>query len=113
MVYFLIEDIEYGFIKVGNSDNLYGPSGRLGKLQEGNPRKLCVLATIPADKPHSTALEKQIKKELFCFQVRGEWYEWDRDLFEYIRRIEGIQLQKYVPSWSDSYDFWDPEFWMF
>lgn len=100
MIYFLIEDIENGFVKVGHSEN---PPERIGQLQQGNPRKLQLIATIDA----SDTLEYQIKAEFRKFHIRGEWYRPDPEVFEYIRNIQGIRLHKALPEWRwSNLDLW-------
>ena len=69
MVYFIQEDIENGFIKVGNANSLYGYNGRIEKIQVGNPRNLELIATIPGDKANSQVLEEQIKEDLQEYHI--------------------------------------------
>ena len=103
MVYFLQEDIEDGFIKVGNANVLYGYHGRIGKLQEGNPRALELIATIPGDKIDSQDLEEQIEQDLQEFHIRGEWYRPTPKVFEYIRKIPNVRHHCYRPGWPHAF----------
>ena len=101
MVYFVQEDIEDGFIKIGNANNLYGyRGGRIRELQGANPRKLELIATIPGNKDLSEDLEKQIKKELQDFHIRGEWYSPAPEVLEYIANIQGISLHISRSEWK-------------
>ena len=99
MVYFLLENIENGHIKVGYAKRLYGKSGRLGKLQEGNPRKLLPIATIPGNVKDSKKLEKQIKEDLNDYNVRGEWFYTDSWVLDYMRKIRGVRVYIRKPDW--------------
>ena len=100
MVYFVQEDIENGFIKVGNANTLYGYHGRIEKIQVGNPRNLELIATIPSDKANSQILEGQIEEDLQEFHIRGEWYRPAPQVFEYIANIQGVSLHTLKPEWK-------------
>ena len=53
MVYFVQEDAQNGFIKVGETLRLRGKDGRLQVLNQGNPYGLKIIATIPGEKKYS------------------------------------------------------------
>ena len=104
MVYFLLENIESGHIKVGHAKKLYGKRGRLETLQVGNPRRLLPIATIDGNNKDSKKLEKQIKKDLNDYNVRGEWFYADSEVLDYIRKIQGFRLRMRKPDW-----YWSKE----
>ena len=85
MVYF-IQEGENGPIKIGRSGN---PEKRLGNLQEGNPRKLKIIAVLHGDRQR----ENEIHHELRRFGIRGEWFYPTREVFDYINRDQHIDYE--------------------
>ena len=93
MVYFVQEDTQDGFIKVGETLRLIGENGRLQTLNQGNPYGLKIIATIPGEKKSSQSLEKKILVDLQAFSFRGEWFHPAPEVFDYIKEIPGVQMR--------------------
>ena len=92
MVYFLQENRENGFIKVGETIRLHGVDGRLQVLRQGNPYGFKVIATCPGNKAESQILEAKIKEDLQAHNFRGEWFHPHPEVFMYIAGIPGVIL---------------------
>ena len=92
MVYFIQEDCTDGFIKVGEANRLSGKDGRLQVLNQGNPYGFNVIATIPGEKPASQLLEKQILADLQAFNFRGEWFNADPKVLDYIKNVPHVRM---------------------
>lgn len=92
MVYFIQEDRTDGLIKVGEANRLFGRDGRLQVLNQGNPYGFKVIATIFGNKGFSQLLEKQILADLQTFNFRGEWFNADPKVLDYIKNIPHVRM---------------------
>lgn len=78
-VYF-IQDVEQGYIKIGQSDD---PKKRLKQLQTANPNELKLLwIDIAGD------LAEEKMHKMFCeHRLVGEWFYPAKEIFEFIRQL--------------------------
>ena len=78
-VYFIL-DITSGAIKIGKANNIYE---RLPGLQTGNPNELVVLHYIECESVEDAFnLEKNCHDKFNHLHVRGEWFKYDKELFQ-------------------------------
>lgn len=75
MIYF-IKGCETGRVKIGYSNNI---ENRLSTLQVGCPEKLIIWGTYDGK-----LTEKEIHKKFKDLHVRGEWFEFERPILEFI-----------------------------
>jgi hypothetical protein len=83
MVYF-IQAGKGGPVKIGSAINVHS---RLRTLQCAHYEKLAIIKVIPG----KAKRERQIHKDLSAFKIRGEWFEFARDVEEYIGRLEDYE----------------------
>ena len=89
-VYFLRERRKNGFIKIGSTTDL---PERIRSLQQGNPHKLKIIATIPG----CYNVEKKIRKDLETSRFRSEWFEPTDEVLDYIEKIQRVDPKMIVP----------------
>lgn len=74
MIYVLLEDGPDGALKIGYSKGepsiTEGLKHRLSQLQQGNPRRLAVVALAVGNKQREKELHRAFKQ----YRVRGEWF---------------------------------------
>jgi len=69
-----------GPVKIGFSTNV---EKRMVALQISSPHDLVLIAKVPGNK----RLEKQIHKHFSHLALRGEWFEMDGELEEFIKTV--------------------------
>lgn len=83
-IYFVQESIPDGFIKIGyTTQQMTGHRGRLSDLQNGNPRRLVVLATMPGTKLQ----ELELHHRFDASRAMNEWFHPTPDLLAYIAEV--------------------------
>ena len=81
MVYFIVENVARGFMKIGyTADN--SPSSRLESMQTANPRQLIALLCVAGGREVEQAFHEQFAK----LHVRGEWFEYRGALRRFVER---------------------------
>lgn len=70
VVYFLTDGTDA--IKIGHT--VYHPQGRIINLQPGNPRKLCLAASFPADPSVERWIHTTLYEERIQLNMAAEWY---------------------------------------
>lgn len=87
-VYFVQESTPDGFIKIGfTATKMTGHRGRLTMLQNGNPRRLVILATMPGSK----LFELQLHHRFDSARVMNEWFRPVPELLEFIEEQRSKQ----------------------
>lgn len=80
-VYFILDE-KSAAVKIGKSNNI---EERLSDLQTGNSNLLTVEHFIECkSEEHSFELEKKLHKKFEHLHIKGEWFKYDPDLFNYI-----------------------------
>lgn len=82
MVY-LIADTERKYCKIGKSIN---PKERLGGIQTSSPLDLEIICT----KEGSTNEEGYLHKKFQKYHIRGEWFQYNEEIVEYLNSIDII-----------------------
>ena len=80
MIYFITEDNNTKYVKIGYTNNL---SRRLRELQIGNPRKLSVYFVMKGNKQAELELHKAFKD----YRGIGEWFNFTVFIGEYINEV--------------------------
>lgn len=80
LVYFIQEDVPQGPIKIGHGWRVLD---RLRGLQVGNPRPLCLVATMRGGK----AAERELHARFKALHIRGEWYRPEPELIAFLESL--------------------------
>ena len=80
MIYFITEDNNTEYVKIGYTNNL---SRRLRELQIGNPKKLSVYFVMKGDKQFELELHKTFKD----YRGIGEWFNFTVFIGNYIDEV--------------------------
>lgn len=78
---YIILDEDVNNLKIGRSKNV---KARLNQLQIANSHKLKLLLTIPK----KGYMERELHEVFKRFKVKGEWFESDKRIFDYIEAFE-------------------------
>ena len=82
--YVYFAEAENGLIKIGYSGDL---NNRIRNLNGGSPIKIQLLASKPGTKNDEEKLHAKFKK----YRKRGEWFEANSKLSDYIKEINMLQ----------------------
>ena len=88
-LYFLLDE-KSNAIKIGRSINV---SKRKSTLQTGSPNELILIYKCTARK----AWERLIKKELFSYHLRGEWYKCEKGVYKFLLWLKYVQENNLNP----------------
>ena len=100
IVYFIL-DTYSNSVKIGYT-TIKGLSKRLETLQIGTPYELRLLGALWGDR----LTEKQIHKQFNYSHIRGEWFNYSKELEDFIC---SIQNDEYVPvgtTLNDAVEVW-------